>query len=170
MALAAPLEEDTCLLVRGARYSGKSRILCRLALGVLKSLEVVDASPASAALLALQRMVERVAEKEVARITAKCARYQETQGYVPRWAERGMGERFARVGQVEHRVQMLLGVFAAKGVLPLEFKPAHGVGDLLVQHLDDLEREAERKGGVGAVLAAHFARVYKVDLPAHLAA
>jgi hypothetical protein len=27
----------------------------------------------------------------------------------------------------ERRVQMLLGVFSAKGVLPLEFKPAHSV-------------------------------------------
>ncbi len=35
----------------------------------------------------------------------------------------------------------------AKGVLPLEFKPAHSVGDLLVQHLEELEREAEDKGG-----------------------
>jgi len=62
-------------------------------------------------------------------------------------------------------VQMLLGVCAARGVLPLEFKPAHSVGDLLLQHLDELEREAEERGGVGAVLAAHFARAYKVRPP-----
>jgi len=60
---------------------------------------------------------------------------------------------------------MLLGVFAAKGVLPLEFKPAHSVGDLVVQHLDELEGEAQKKGGVEAVLAEHFAQVYKVRLP-----
>jgi len=52
--------------------------------------------------------------------------------------------------------------FAAKGVLPLEFKPTHSVGDLLVQHLDELEREAEAKGGVPDLLEAHFARVYKM--------
>jgi hypothetical protein len=50
-------------------------------------------------------------------------------------------------------------------VLPLEFKPAHTVGDLLTQHLDELEQEAEEKGGVHEVLAAHFARVHKVSLP-----
>jgi hypothetical protein len=43
---------------------------------------------------------------------------------------------------------MLLGVFSAKGVLPSELKSAHSVGDLLTQHLDELEHEAERQGGV----------------------
>ena len=76
-----------------------------------------------------------------------------------------MGARWDRVEAVEHRVQMLLGVFAAKGVLPLEFKPAYSVGDLLMQHLDDLEREAEGKGGIRQVVENHFARVYKVRLP-----
>ena len=59
---------------------------------------------------------------------------------------------------------MLLGVFLAKGVLPLEFKPAHSVGDLLTQHLDELEVEAERNGGVMQTLADHFARVYKAPM------
>jgi hypothetical protein len=57
---------------------------------------------------------------------------------------------------------MLLGIFSAKGVLPLEFKLAYCVGDLLTQHLDELEQEAERKGGIVQALANHFARVYKV--------
>jgi len=57
--------------------------------------------------------------------------------------ECGMGERFFRVERLEHRVQMLLGIFSAKGALPLEFKPAHSVGDLVTQRLDELEREAE---------------------------
>jgi hypothetical protein len=51
------------------------------------------------------------------------------------------------------------GIFSAKGVLPLEFKPAHSVGDLLTQHLDELEQEAERKGGVLQTLADHLAKV-----------
>ncbi len=79
-----------------------------------------------------------------------------------------MGEREARVQQVRHRVQMLLGIFSARGVLPLELKPAHSVGDLLVQHLDDLEREAEEKGGLDHVLADHFAKVYRVAAPRQL--
>ena len=164
VAQAQLLDEDQRRLVRGSRYSGKNRIPRRLALGVVKSLEVDDASPTSAALMTLQRWMEKVAEKEVARITAKCQRYQEQQGYVPRWVERGMGERFSRVEQLEHRVQMLLGIFSAKGVLPLEFKPAYSVGDLLTQHLDELEQEAERKGGIRQMLTEHFAKTYKVAL------
>lgn len=78
--------------------------------------------------------------------------------------ERGMGERFSRAEQLEHRVQMLLGIFTAKGALPLEFKPAHSVGDLLTQHLDELEQEAKRKGGVLQTLADHFAKMYNVGL------
>jgi hypothetical protein len=74
-----------------------------------------------------------------------------------------MGERFSRTEQLKHRVQMLLGVFSAKGVLPLEFKPAYSVGDLLTQHLDALEQEAERKGGILQTLSDHFAKVYRVD-------
>jgi hypothetical protein len=162
---AQALDDDQRRLVRGSRYSGKNRLLRRMALGVVKSLEVEDASPTSAALMTLQRWMETVVEKEVARITAKCQRYQERQGYIPRWVERGMGERFSRAEQLEHRVQMLLGVFSAKGVLPLEFKPAYSVGDLLTQHLDELEQEAERKGGVLQALSDHFAKVYKVSLP-----
>ncbi len=166
VAQTQPLDEDQRRLVRGSRYSGKNRLLRRMALGVVKSLEVEDASPTSAALLTLQRWMEQVVEKEVARITAKCQRYQERQGYVPRWVERGMGERFSRAERLEHRVQMLLGIFSVKGVLPLEFKPAHSVGDLLTQHLDELEQEAERKGGVLQALSDHFAKVYRMPGPA----
>ncbi len=102
------------------------------------------------------RWVEVIVEREMDKIAAKCARYE----------SRGMDERYTRVEQIEHRVRMLLGVFGAYGVLPLEFKPAYTVGDLLVQHLDDLEQEAEAKGGVQQVLADHFARVYKVNAAA----
>ena len=55
--------------------------------------------------------------------------------------------------------------FTTHGVLLLEFKPAYSVGDLLLQHLDALEREAEEKGGVQQVLADHFAKIYKVSMP-----
>ncbi len=75
-----------------------------------------------------------------------------------------MGARWERIEQLGHRVQMLLGIFAAKGVLPLEFKPAFGVGELLTQHLEELEQEAEPKGGVGELLAEHFARLHRIEV------
>jgi hypothetical protein len=81
-----------------------------------------------------------------------------------RLRQAGACERFSRAERLEHRVQMLLGVFASKGVLPPEFKPAYSVGDLLLQRLDALEREAEEKGGVQQVLAEHFAKTHKVSL------
>ena len=55
---------------------------------------------------------------------------------------------------------MLTGVLGAKGVLPLEFQPAHSVENLVTQHLDELKREADRKGGVLQALNDHFAKVY----------
>jgi hypothetical protein len=79
-----------------------------------------------------------------------------------------MDERFRRVEQIEQRVQMLLGIFASHGVLPLDFKPAYSIGDLLLEHLDELEHEAEEKGGVRQMLADHFAKICRVapQLPA----
>jgi len=67
-------------------------------------------------------------------------------------------------------VQMLLGIFSAKGVLPLEFKLAYSVADLLTQHLDELEQEAERKGGILQTLRDHFSKVYKAPPSIGLAA
>jgi hypothetical protein len=131
-------------------------------------LEVEDASPTSAALAALQRWVELIAEREMDKIAAKCARYESQGKPIPAGCGGGYEERYTRVEQieqVEHRVRMLLGVFGAYGVLPLEFKPAHSVGDLLVQHLDDLEEDAEANGGVQQVLADHVAKIYKVAMP-----
>jgi len=133
--------------------------------GVIRSLEVEDASPTSTALMTLRRWMERIAEREVERITAKCRRYQEQGKAVPSWVRAGMDERFRRVEQIEQRVQMLLGIFASHGVLPLEFKPAYSVGDLLLQHLEALEQEAEEKDGVQHLLAEHFAKAHKISLP-----
>jgi hypothetical protein len=65
---------------------------------------------------------------------------------------------------------MLLGVFSAKGVLPIEFKPAHSVGDLLPQYLDELEHEAEHKGDAPQMLIDHFTKGYKAPLAASQAA
>ncbi len=163
-----PLDEDQRELVRGMRFEGKSRLLRRMLLGVIASLELEDASPTSAALAAISKWVDEAARREAERAEARRAHYFARYGHVPAWVERGMGEREARVPQVRHRVQMLLGIFSARGVLPLELKPAHSVGDLLVQHLDDLEREAEDKGGLDQVLADHFARAYKVAAPRHV--
>jgi hypothetical protein len=168
VADVAPLTDDAYSVVRGARYSGKSRILRRMLLGVVNSLEVEDAAPAAAALAELQRWSERVAIGEAERATTRRDRYAERYGTVPYWVKRGMGAHLERAEQVRHRVQMLLGIFGARGVLPLHLKPVHSVGDLITQHLDDLEAEAEAKGGLSQVLADHFAKTYKISAPRDL--
>jgi hypothetical protein len=164
-----PLDEDGRALVRGSRYSGRSRVLRRLLMGIVTSLEVEDASPASASLAVLDRYSTRLLEREAARAAARRQYYLTKQGRVPRWVERGMGVRLERAQQVRHRVRMLLGAASAQAVLPLEFKPAYSIGDLLTQHLDALEQEAEDKGGLHTLLANHFAKVYRVA-PATLVA
>jgi hypothetical protein len=161
---SVPLDKDGRELVRGSRYSGRRRILRRLALGVVTSLEVEDAAPFSASLAELDRWSRRLLEQEAEHAEARQAHYLELGRTVPRWVERGMGARLHRTEQMRHRVQMLLGVASAWGVLPLEFKPAHSVGDLLVQHLGELEQEAEDKGGIEVLLGAHFAKVYRTPL------
>jgi hypothetical protein len=160
-----PLDEATYQVVREARYSGKSRILRRMLLGVVNSLEVEDAAPASAALDALRRWADRTAEREAERAEVRRVRYEATLGSVPEWVDRGLGERVARAETIRHRVQMLLGICAARGVLPLHREPVTCVQDLVWQHLDDLQDEAERKGSPEHLLANHFAKVYRVAAP-----
>ena len=92
--------------------------------------------------MTLQRWTQRIAEKDMDQITAKCQRYHEQGQPVPAWVRAVMDERFRQVEQVEQveqRIQILLRIFSAHGVLPLDFKPAHNIGDLLLQHLDALE-------------------------------
>lgn len=165
LAGVPPLDDEKCKMVRSARYRGRMRLLRRMEAGVIRSLEVKDASPISTALMTLQRWMERIAKKEVEHITVKCRRYQHQGKPVPAWVRAGMDERFRTVEQIEQRVQMLLGSFASHGALPLEFKPAYSVGDLLLQRLDALEQEAEEKGGIQQILANHFAKVYKGAMP-----
>jgi hypothetical protein len=141
------VEGDGRKLVRGSRSSGRRRILRRLELGLIQSLEVQDASPISAVLAELERWSVRLLEKEGERARARRSSAIVTWGRVPRWVEHGMGARLERIKQVRHRVQMLLGVASAHGVPPLEFKPAYSIRDLLTQHLDALEQEADDKGG-----------------------
>ncbi len=154
--------------MRGARYTGKSRVLRRMLLGVVDSLEVEDAAPASAGLDALRRWADTIAEREAERARAARARYEAKLGYVPEWVERGLGERIEKAERVRHRVQMLLGIFAARGVLPLHREPVADVQDLIWQHLDDLEAEAEAKGGLEQLLTAHFSRAFKIAAPPQL--
>jgi hypothetical protein len=162
LAGAPPLDEEARELVRAHRYEGRQRVLRRMALGVIKALEVQDASVASASLRAL---ADLVATKESERLEVRRTAAQAHEGAVPPWVEAGMGASVEHPERVRHLIQMLLGIFAAHGVLALGDEPIHSVGDLLTQHLDLLEAVAEDKGGVSQVLRGHFAKVYKLPAP-----
>ncbi len=165
LADAPPLDAEGRELVRAYRYEGRQRLLRRMTLGVVKALEVQDTSVASASLRQLGTLADLIAAKEEKRLKARKAAAEECEGTVPQWVEVGMGASVEHPEKVKHLVQMLLGIFAAHGVLALGDKPVMSVGDLLTQHLELLEAEAEDKGGVGRVLAEHYAKVYKVALP-----
>lgn len=53
----------------------------------------------------------------------------------------------------------------ASGVTAQQIKPVVSVGDLVSLHLNDLEAEAEEKGGIAQLLHDHFSRIYKVAVP-----
>lgn len=90
-----------------------------------------------------------MATQEAKRLELRKASVQAREGSVPAWVDAGMGASIEQPARVCHLIQMLLGIFAAHGVLALGEKPARSVGDLLTQHLELLEAEERKK----AVLA-----------------
>ncbi len=142
LADAPPLNAEGRDLVRAHRYEGRQRLLRRMSLGVVKALEVQDASVASAP---LRQLGELIATKEAKRLEARKADVLERDGTVPPWVEGGMDSAIEQPERVKHLIQMLLGIFAAHGVLALGDKPENSAGDLLTQHLELLEAEAEDK-------------------------
>lgn len=123
--------------------------------------------------------MRRRAEKEVNRLNARRARLLaqlETAESLDLIAEddlraklaiieEGRGVAQERAERVRHRLQTLLSVFDAYGVTARQIKPVASVGDLVAQHLDALEAEAEEKGGVAQLLHDHFQKLYKVSAP-----
>ena len=95
----------------GSAVPRQNRLLRRMEAGVVRSLEVEDASPTSTALMTLQRWMERIAEKEVERITAKCQRYQEQGKPIPTWVRAGWMSVFGAAGRASRAdvVRRLLG-------------------------------------------------------------
>jgi hypothetical protein len=186
LSSAPPLSPDALAVVRGARYRGRARLLRKMANGLLNSLEVEDTSVASASLTAIQLQaakwedaMRRRAEKEAARLNARRVRLLaklEASESLDQLAEEDLRARLAvieegrgvaaeRAERVRHRLQTLLGVFDAYGVTAQQIKPVVSVADLLQQHLEALEAEAEEKGGIAQLLHDHFQKLYKVSAP-----
>jgi hypothetical protein len=157
-----------------------------MANGLLNSLEVEDTSVASASLTAVQLQaakwedgMRRRAEKEAERLNMRrvrlLAQLEASEGLDQiaeenlraklAVIEEGRGLALERPERVRHRLQTLLGVFDAYGVTAQQIKPVASVADLLQQHLDALEAEAEEKGGIAQLLHYHFQKLYKVSAP-----
>jgi hypothetical protein len=96
-----------------------------MALGVIKALEVQDASVASAS---LRQLAELIAVKEAEHLEKRKAMSREHEGLVSPWVEAGMGASLEHPDKVRHLILMLLGIFAAHGVLALGDKPVYSVG------------------------------------------
>jgi hypothetical protein len=155
-----------------------------MAAGVLASLDVADAEVAHASLLRLRESMERRAEREAERLTARrgalLARLeQKTPGGLDGAGEDDLRARLAaidagrgltteRAEVIRHRLQMLLGIWAAKGVLPLDITPVENVSELYWQHAEELEQLAEEEGGAPALLRKHYQKTFKVAAPADL--
>jgi hypothetical protein len=186
LAAAPPLSPDALAVVRGARYRGRARLLRKMANGLLNSLEVEDTSVASASLTTIQlqaakweEAMRRRAEKEAERLNARRARLlaklEMSEGLNQiaeddlraklAVIEEGRGVALERPERVRHRLQTLLGVFDAYGVTAQQIKPVVKVADLVAQHLEALEAEADEKGGIAQLLHDHFQKLYKVSIP-----
>ena len=98
LADAPPLDAEGRELVRAHRYEGRQRLLRRMTLGVVKALEVQDASVASAS---LRQLGELMATKEAKRLEARKAAALEREGAVPPWVEAGMGASVEHPEKVE---------------------------------------------------------------------
>ena len=165
VAQAQPLDEDQRRLVRGSRYSGKNRLLRRMALGVVKSLEVEDASPTSAALMTLQRWMEKVGgegsgahHRQVSALPG-AARLRARAGSSVGWASASHARSSWSI-----ECRCCWASSPPRACCPWSSSPRTQWVICSPSILDELEQEAERKGGVLQTLTDHFAKVYKVAL------
>jgi hypothetical protein len=181
----AELPDASLNLVRAARYSGYRRLLDRMAVGVLTTLEAMDTDP-GAALVSyvayLTRIAGRIKRQQKRRAAAWRRRATDT---APRGTprpslpfapdlHRGLGARLdtpTRLEKLEQLLHMALGVFTSAGVAHLRVQreaDIANVGDLLLYSLDALEEIAAAKGGIRQLLDEKWRKVYRANAPRDL--
>ncbi len=175
----AELPEQRLELVRATRYTGYRRLLDRMAVGVLTTMEAMDTDPGAAVvsyMSYLSRIAGRIKRQQNKRTAAsRCKEHEATrQGlpspFVPD-LERGLGARLDTPTRAEKRHQLLdmaLGVFTSAGVVHLRVQREADVanlGDLLLYSLDDLEDIAREKGGIRLLLDEKWRKVYQANAP-----
>jgi hypothetical protein len=176
---APSLLEPQVELIRAARYSGYRRLLDRMAVGVLTTLEALDTDP-GAALVAyvayLARIAGRIKRRQKQRVRAwerqQAERAQKGRPLpIAPDRSRGLGARLDALHRAEQREQLLhmaLGVFTSAGVVQLRLHregDVANVGDLLMYSLGELDAVAAAKGGIRMLLDEKWAKVYKAAAP-----
>jgi hypothetical protein len=175
----APVPEEKLQVVRVARYTGYRRLLDRMGVGVLTTLEALDTDPGGA-LVAYVAYLTRIASC-IRRLQKR--RMREWQWRQAEWMRigsppaiapdlgRGMGARvdaLARAEKREQLLQMALGVLTSAGVVRLRLpreSDVDNVGDLVMYSLDELEAVAQMKGGIRTLLDEKWCKVYKAHAP-----
>ncbi|HET8907950.1 MAG TPA: hypothetical protein VFN11_13395, partial [Ktedonobacterales bacterium] len=175
----ADLPDASLNLVRAARYSGYRRLLDRMAVGVLTTLEAMDTDP-GAALVSYVAYLARIAGRIKRQQKRRAAAWRHATGDAakhgtpPPFApdlHRGLGARRdtpTRLEKLEQLLHMALGVFTSAGVAHLRVQreaDVANVGDLLLFSLDDLEEIAAEKGGIRILLDEKWRKVYKASAP-----
>lgn len=175
----APLLPQQVELVRAKRYTGYRRLLDRMAVGVVTTLEAMDTDPGAAA-VAYMKYMHRLAGRirRAQKLRKQAWRKEETErqrtGRPLRTTpdlSRGMGAKLdtnARIKRVEQLLDMALGVFTSAGVVQLQLRQEADVAqvrDLLEYSLDELEEIAAEKGGIRVLLDEKWQKVYKASAP-----
>jgi len=178
----APLPERGLELVHAARYTGYRRLLNRMAVGILTTLEGMDTDP-GAALVSyvayLNRIAGRIKRQQKRRAAAwrqkaHDANEASLDGSPPPFTpdlHRGLGARLdtpVRAQKVKLLLDMALGVFTSAGVAHLRVQreaDIANVGDLLLYSLDELEEVATEKGSIQSLLDEKWRKIYKANAP-----
>ena len=158
---AEQLDEGKLKLVRSRQFSGYSRGMKRMALGIVSTAELMlDTDPEllyPGFLAYMQRIAVLAAEKQRERLARL-----EAMGIAPTPSHL----RTLRYNEyVQHLTQMGLGVFASAGVIGEELPPFEQVGDVLEYLCDDLEEVAQKKGGMPQLMHDKRSKIYKVAVP-----
>lgn len=177
----AELSERGLNLIRAARYTGYRRLLDRMSVGVLTTLEAMDTDPGAALasyVAYLARIAGRIKRQQKRRAVAwraRCSAASRNGTDAPPLftpdLRRGLGARQdtpERAAKVKLLLDMALGVFTSARVAHLRVQreaDLANVGDLLLYILDELEQIAAGKGGIRQLLDEKWRKVYQANAP-----
>jgi hypothetical protein len=160
-----PLPEHKLQLVRAERHTGYKRLLDRMAVGVLTTVDLYESDPGAVVgswLAYMHRLAQAIRRKQESHLAAWQAQGRTTCRDA---SPRGMGMSLDRLRKLEHLLEMALGVFTSVGVVSAHLPQVASVADLLGMVVDDWEVIATGKGGIGQLLHDKRCKVYRAASP-----